>query len=540
MKTRIKTLHAVLLAVLSFAFVSCNMGRKQAAKEEQKQYKPEWESLMNYEVPEWYADAKLGFWVHWGVYSVPAFKGDHAAEWYGRWMYSHERQGDHCDNGYAAHLHHKKTYGDPSEFGYKDFIPMFKAERFNADEWADLCVKGGAKYFCMMAAHHDAFCLWDTKLTEWNSVNMGPKKDLVGEIKTAVKKRGLRFGVSNHTGWNYMFFMWNHIHGYDAKQPGLENLYGTPIISSNTLDTAHWYEGETRQSWFGRTRPFVKPSERDLNRWLERTEELAAMYQPDLYYFDWGFNIPEYESRRKEFGAFYYNEAVKNGQGVYGNPGVVLNYKNKAFPRGSAVLDYERGGDNKISPMVWQTDDCVYDGHNWGFAEGVPIKKTDVIVDELVDIVSKNGVLMLSFAPRADGSFPDDQKKLAYELGDWLKVCGEAIYATRPYKLLGEVSPKWGAKNEVGYKTYIGTSEDIRYTRSKDNKTLFATILDWPTAEKVCIKTLADLDAAKIQSVQMLGVDKPLEWKQTPAGLEISLPAKPDYGYAYPMRITMK
>ena len=529
---------AVLSSSLLFACLSCG-GAKQKTQEPEQTYKPEWESLQHYEAPEWYKDAKLGFWAIWGVYSVPAYMGDHAAEWYGRWMYSHERQGDHCTNGYATHLHHKKTYGDPAEFGYKDFIPMWKAEKFDANEWADVADRMGAKFLSLIGVFHDNFCLWDTKLSKWNSVGMGPKRDFVAEVKEAAYKKNLKFGVSNHSAWNYMFFMWNHIHGYDAKQPGLEDLYGTPVISSNKIDTARWYEGETRDSWFKRTRNFVKPSSRDLDRWLERTEELAAMYSPDLYYFDWGFNVPEFESRRKEFGAFYYNHAVKNGQGSYGKPGVVINYKNKSFATGSAVLDFERGGKNEISPLVWQTDDSVYDGHNWGYAEGVSVKSPDIIIDELLDIVSKNGVLMLAFAPKADGSIPQNQKELAYAIGDWLKICGEAIYATRPYKLLGEVSPKWGAKNEVGYKTYIGTSEDIRYTRSKDNKTLFATILDWPTAEKVCIKTLADLDAAKIQSVQMLGVDKPLEWKQTPAGLEISLPSKPDYGYAYPIKISM-
>ncbi len=149
----------------------------------QETYEPEWDSLKNYSTPEWYEDAKIGFWVHWGVYSVPAFKGDHAGEWYGRWMYCKRGQSSRDNQGLATHNHHKKTYGDPGKFGYKDFVPMFKAENFNADEWAELCVAGGAKFFTMMGTHHDTFCLWDTRLSKWNSVNMGPKRDLVGEME---------------------------------------------------------------------------------------------------------------------------------------------------------------------------------------------------------------------------------------------------------------------------------------------------------------------------------------------------------------------
>lgn len=347
-----------------------------------QEYKADWNSLKNYEVPEWYEDAKLGFWVHWGVYSVPAFKGDHASEWYGRWMYNHKGQSMRNDQGLATHLHHKEKYGDPSEFGYKDFIPMFKAEKFNGEQWADLFVEGGAKFFTMMAAHHDSFCLWDTKLSKWNSVNMGPHKDLVGEMALAARKKGLKFGVSNHTAWNPTFFQWNHINGYDAKNKEYEDLYGNPIIVKGA-DTMRVAKNETNNSWRSRSRKATIPSERDLNRWLARTKELVDMYQPDLYYFDWGMNSKIFESRRKEFGAHFYNKSIDFKKGVFGKPNVVLNYKGwPTFAEGSAVRDYERGGVDKIAKMAWQTDDCVYDDHNWGFVAGTPIKPTNTIVDQ--------------------------------------------------------------------------------------------------------------------------------------------------------------
>ena len=510
-----------------------------SAQSNSETYKPEWKSLQNNEAPEWYEDAKLGFWVHWGVYSVPAFKGNHAAEWYGRWMYSQKDQSSRNNQGLATHLHHNETYGPPETFGYKDFIPMFKAENFNADEWADLCVQGGAKFFTMMGAHHDSFCLWDTKLSKWNSVNMGPKRDLVGEIEKAVRKRGLKFGVSNHTAWNYAFFQWNHINRYDATNPEYQDLYGNPIVQKSA-DTVRIYNGEERKTWIPRSRGLVKPSERDMNRWLARTKELADMYKPDLYYFDWGFKLPIWESRRKEFGAHYYNSAVKNGKGTFGNPNVVLNYKSKFYAEGSAVRDYERGGMKTIGKMVWQTDDCVYDDHNWGFVEGTPIKPTNMIVDQLMDIISKRGVLMLSFAPRPDGTFPEEQKTMMFELGAWLKICGEAVYKTRPYEVFGDVGDKWGETNETGHKMYTATTKDVRFTRNKKNTVLYITSLKWPENGKLLIQSLSKLDLKTLKSIKLIGGKGRVKIKQSEYGLEISLPKKPNYKYAYPIRLEFK
>ncbi|MDZ8117619.1 alpha-L-fucosidase [Pontiella sp. NLcol2] len=509
-----------------------------------KEYEPTWESLVNYEAPEWYEDAKLGFWVHWGVYSVPAFMGDHAGEWYGRWMYVREGQSTRHDQGLATARHHRETYGDPGTFGYKDFIPMFKAEHFDADEWADLCVMGGAKFFTMMGAHHDCFCLWDTKLSKWNSVNMGPKRDLVGEVEKAVRKKGLKFGVSNHTAFNVQFFQWNHINGYDAKDPANRDLYGDPIMLEEGLENARvkpeeQTENKGRWAWFARTRDKIRPSPRDVQRWIDRTKELADLYHPDLYYFDWGHRLDEYEPGRREFGAHYYNQAVAWGKGEYGAPGVVLNYKSRWYKPGSAVRDYERGGMDKIGDMVWQTDDCVYDDHNWSYVPGVAIKPTNTIVDQLMDIISKRGVLMLSFAPKADGTFPEDQKKMMRELGGWLKINGEAVYATRPYEVYGEVGNQWFEKDEHGRKKMIATEDDIRFTRNKNNTVLYATLLKWP-GNKARIKTLAGVDLSGVKSVTLLGTKGELDWTASDNGMIITLKKQPDYGFAYPIRIAFR
>ncbi|WP_282036488.1 alpha-L-fucosidase [Saccharicrinis aurantiacus] len=523
------------LSVLSIALVVNLISVKAQTK-----YSADWESLQNYQAPEWYEDAKIGFWVHWGVYSVPAFKGGHAAEWYGRWMYCQKGQSSRNNQGLATHLHHNEVYGPPEEFGYKDFIPMFKAENFNANEWADLCVKGGAKFFTMMGAHHDAFCLWDTKLSKWNSVNMGPKRDLVGEMAEAARSKGLKFGVSNHTAWNYCFFEWNHINRYDAVNPAYEDLYGNPIVQASA-DTIRMYDGETRKTWIPRSRGAVKPSERDMNRWLDRTKELADMYKPDLYYFDWGFNPKEWESRKQQFGAYYYNNAIEAGKGTMGNPNVVINYKGwPTWRQGAAVRDFERGGMNDIADMVWQTDDCVYDDHNWGYVEGTPIKPTNMIVDQLMDIISKRGVLMLSFAPKPDGTFPEEQKTMMYELGDWLNICGEAVYSTRPYEIFGEVGELWGQKNETGHKMYTATNQDIRFTRNKENTILYATILKWPSDGKFMITSMSETDLSSLKSMRMIGAKGKIKFEQSNEGLLLNLPKQPNYKYAYPIKMEFK
>ncbi len=497
--------------VIAVFLLSTLVGNSQNKVKNDKVYESSYESLKNYSAPDWYEDAKIGFWVHWGVYSVPAFAGDHAAEWYGRWMYATETNGE--KRGFATNKHHVATYGDPSVFGYKDFIPMFKAEKFDANQWADLCVKGGAKFFCMMGAHHDNFPLWATKLSRFNAAQMGPKRDLVGEMEKAVRAKGLKFGVSNHSGWNPKFFEYNFLNNYDAKDTTYQDLYGNPTIKGKK----------------------VSQSERDLNRWLARSKELSDMYKPDLYYFDWDINGGQFESRRIEFAAHYYNKAIESGKGSFGSPGVVMNYKQKAFPLGSAVLDHERGSEKSIPEMVWQTCDCVYDGDNWSYVKETPIKSPNRVIDELVDIVSKRGVLMLSFAPRPDGTFPDEQQQLMFAMGKWLKTNGEAIYSTRPWTVFGE-GPSLEKKG-----TY--TSKDIRFTRNKAKTTLYAVLLEWADSGDIVIKSINSKITSKkdIKSISILGSKEKLTWELDENGLTIKQPKmKTTNEYAYPVKIEFK
>jgi alpha-L-fucosidase len=498
-----------------FASVIILLAHSYAAKSQDTKsvYDTSARSLSHYQAPEWYEDAKIGYWVHWGIYSVPAYSGDHAAEWYGRWMYSKDGQSEQ-NRGYATHKHHIATYGDPSKFGYKDFIPMFKAEKFDAAKWADIFYKGGAKFFTMMGVHHDNFAMWDTKLTKWNAMNMGPHRDLVGEIATAMRAKGLKFGVSNHSGWNYEFFKYNYINHYDAIYSANQDLYGNPIIDGMN----------------------AKPSERDLKRWIDRTIELSDKYKPDLYYFDWDINNPALKTRRMEFAAHYYNKGIEWNRGTFGKPGVVINYKDKAYKTGSAVLDKERETKMAIADMVWQTDDCVYAGENWGYVAGAPIKSPNTIIDELVDIVSKRGVLMLSFAPRPDGTIPEEQVKLATQIGNWLKVCGEAIYSTRPWSIFGE------GPTSKGIKSNVFTADDIRFTRNKAKTIVYAIVMDWPQHYLILESlTTAKVNKEDIKSVSLVGTGQQLKWTLNEKGLTIQMPGDmPSYGYAYPVKIMFK
>ncbi len=488
---------------------------------EGERYSADWESLANYEVPEWYQDAKFGIWPHWGVYSVPAFRGDHAAEWYGRWIHCVEKGKTRLDKkgrvlsdffearGMKAAKLHRERYGDPTEFGYHDLVDLWKAEKWDADAWAELAVDAGAKFFCMMGMHHDGFGLYDSDLTRWDSVDKGPKRDFVGEMRRAVRKRGLNFGVSNHFAWNYEFFGFYHRNGFDKGQEELNDFYSRGVV-----DDAY------------------------LERWWKRTTELVDKSDCDLYYFDWGWNKPEWREKNyhARFAAYLYNKGIETGKGTLGSPGMVLCTKRKDVPEHCGVRDLERRQMTDIQPNVWQTDTSI-SIYSWGYSTEDEYRSADQLIDSLIDIVSKNGVMMLNFGPRADGTVPPEYKQPLLDMGAWLKICGESIYATRPYEIFGEGPELVGQRQHHDHHT-VYTGEHIRYVRSKDSMTLYATALDWP-GKTMTLKALPASDTDRIQSVQLLGVDKNLSWRKTPKGVEIDLPSQPAYGMAYPVRLRL-
>jgi len=458
-------------------------------------FRASWESLQAYQVPEWYKDAKFGIFIHWGVYSVPAFDN----EWYPRNMYL-------PDN--PVFKHHVATYGPQSQFGYKDFISKFRADKFDARHWAELFRKAGAKYVVPVAEHHDGFPMYECSLTEWSAAKMGPKRDVVGELAAAIRQEGLHFGASTHRAEHWWFFNGGMTFDSDVKDPRFAGLYGPAQPDKTQPDQAY------------------------LDDWLARTAELVEKYQPEVLWFDWWIEQPVFQPYLQRFAAYYYN------RGAQWKRGVAINYKLKTFPERAAVLDIERGQLDTLRPLFWQTDTSISE-KSWGYIADDMFRTPDSLVDELVDIVSKNGCLLLNVGPRPDGTIPAEVEKILLELGQWLATNGEAIYGTRPWKVYGEgpTSVVGGSFKDTVSKPF--TAQDIRFTAKGD--TLYAIALAWPENGRLTIKSLAagsSLTKHEIKKVELLGSQAKLKWTRNAAGLTIELPAQKPCNHAFALRIS--
>ncbi len=457
-------------------------------------YEPNWDSLKQYAVPEWYLDAKFGIFIHWGVYSVPAFGN----EWYPREMY---RQGS------PSFKHHVETYGPQSKFGYKDFIPEFKAEKFDPAAWAALFKKAGAKYVVPVAEHHDGFAMYDCGLCDYNAVKMGPKRDIVGELAAAVRKEGLILGVSSHRAEHWWFYNGGKEFDSDVRTGTWDALYG-PAQSDK-----------------------VQPDAAFLDNWYARTCELVDKYHPQLVWFDWWIEQPAFAPYLQKFAAHYYN------RGLEWNEGVAINYKNKSFAPEAAVLDIERGKLGEIRPLFWQTDTSV-SIKSWGYIEHDMFRSPRSLIHELADIVSKNGCLLLNIGPKSDGTIPQQAQDILIAIGAWLDINGEAIYGTRPWTKYGEgpTEAKAGSFSDHAEKKF--TSEDFRFTTKGD--TLYAICMGWPE-KRFTIASLGR-DAApglKIKEVTMLGVREPLKWSVKKKGLVVAVPATPPCQHAFTLSVAL-
>ncbi len=504
-----------VLALISGAFLlgACK-GSTQKKEEVKKVYEPNWASIKkNYKDPEWFNKQKFGIFIHWGAYAVPAY----GSEWYPRHMYM-----DTANFSAQLHpgkkgptkefVHHQKTYGDQKDFGYKDFIPMFKAEKFNAAEWISIFKEAGAKYVVPVADHHDGFAMYDSKTTRWNSVKMGPKRDVLGELIQEGRAKGLIMGASSHFAFNWSFY--NKKDHFDTTNPEYADLY-----SSKGKDLKE------------------APSEAFKARWWARTKDLIDNYQPDILWFDFMLDTPDFKEYRPKLAAYYYNKGIEWGKEV------VLqdkNFDHDAFPEGTVVYDLERGKLPGIRKLPWQTDTSI--GKNsWCHVSNWESKTTNQLVDDLVDIVSKNGNLLLNVGPKADGTIPEDQKKILLEMGTWFKANGEAIYDTHYWKTFGEgpTEVNKGHHSEGNNKGFTG--QDIRFTQ-KGNK-LYAILMEWPETNAVTIHSLAtNNELAKglhIKAVKMLATDTNVEWKQTKEGLEVALPKEKVGDYAFTLEITL-
>jgi len=487
-------------------------------------YKPYWNSLGTHITPKWFQDAKFGIYTHWGICSVPACGPN--GTWYPYNMYR---------EGTRQYKYHVKTYGHPSKFGYKDFIPMFKAEKFNPDEWAELFKKAGAQFAGPVGEHHDGFSMWDSQVNEWNAAKMGPKRDVVGELEKAVRKQGMKFVVALHHAENWWFFPhWKK--EYDTADPRYTGLYGPPHNlewAQNMPKLSKGFGGDIGWPLLLDEWPLQdKPSKEFLDKWLAKSREVIDKYQPDILWFDFGLRYIQ-EHYKRELLAYYYSKAEEWSKEV------VVTYKGQDLAPGSGVLDLERSRFSQLTYHVWLTDTTVDDGYGWCYLRDAKYKTAATLVHYLIDIVSKNGSLLLNVGPKPNGEIPEEAKEVLLEMGRWLEVNGEAIYGTTPWMVYGEGPTKMtksGEFNEDEMARY--TAEDIRFTVKDD--VLYAICLDWPD-NGVTIKSMPEkLYSSEIKSVKMLGSDELLLWKMTKKGLEIKTPARRPCDYAYVFKIDRK
>ena len=465
-------------------------------------FKAEWESLKAYQVPAWYEDGKFGIFIHWGVYSVPAFGN----EWYPRNMY---RQGT------PEFQHHVATYGPHAQFGYKDFIPQLTAANFDANSWAELFAKSGAKFVVPVAEHHDGFAMYDTALSEWNAMQMGPKRDILGELAAATRKHDMVFGLSSHRAEHWWFFNAGTQFDSDVRDPRNLGLYGPAQTEPSDLQSLNSAE---------------RPDQAFLDDWLARTCELIDKYQPQLIWFDWWIQHEAFEPSLCRFAAYYYNRGAEWGRGV------AVNHKYKAFPEGAAVFDIERGQVSDIYPHFWQNDTSVAK-NSWGYSKNQDYKTVDSLVDDLVDVVSKNGALLLNVGPRPDGTIPEEEQQMLLEIGEWLALNGEAIYGTRPWKVFGEGPTQVSEGAFTDTKRAPFTGQDIRFTAKGAD--FYASLLAWP-GEQVTIHSLAasaGLWDRTIDAVHLLGHSEALDWSLGEDGLTVDLPATAPCQHAFVLKI---
>jgi alpha-L-fucosidase len=462
-------------------------------------FHPTWESLGDFQTPLWYRDAKLGLFIHWGPYCVPAF----GSEWYPRNMYR---------TGSPEFAHHLEKYGPHARFGYKDFIPQFRAEHFDPQQWARLFRESGARYVISVAEHHDGFAMYDSDYTEWSAVQRGPRRDILGELAVALKDEGLVLGASSHRAEHWWYFDPGLVIDSDVRGARHSSLYG-PAVNKRVAES--------------QSEP---PDEQFLQDWLLRSCEIVDKYQPQVMYFDWWICQPVFQPYLQKFAAYYYNRGAEWGQQV------AINFKQwegESFPEGTGILDIERGMASQIRPDFWQTCTSV-SKTSWGYVSNHQYKDIDHIIDDLVDVVSKNGTLLLNVGPRADGTFPEPEAKMLRTLGAWLKVHGEAIYGTRPWIRFGEgpTQSAGGSFSDTSRQPF--TSGDIRFTTRED--ALYAIALAWPKDDTLRVKSLRPY-ANQITKVHLLGHAPELSWSVVDDAVVVQLPSLRPSEYALALKI---
>ncbi|TWI85605.1 alpha-L-fucosidase [Lacibacter cauensis] len=437
-------------------------------------YKPSWQSIKdNYKVPDWFLNGKFGIFIHYGVYTVAA----HASEWYPRHMYSND----------GVRKWHEAKFGPVHQFGYKDLIPLFKMEQFKAEEWAALFKAAGARYVIPTAEHHDGFAMYESALTKWDAKDMGPRIDFIGELGKAVRKEGLKFGVSNHRmeHWDFMYPQLKI--KTDLFDPAYSDFYGPPQVPPQRTEKKPGEEVIEDQQKAYQSVPF-------LEEWLMRCQELVDKYQPDMFWFDNGVNSRMLDSVKLRFAAYYYNRAAQ-----WKKP-VSISTKSDAYLEGS-IKDFERQGraPKELTNYVWQVDDPI--GEKFGYVEGMKLTNAATIIRRLIENVARNGNYMLNISPRADGTIPQEQKDILLGVGKWLQQNGEGIYDTRAWHFAG--------------------AGQVRFTRK--GNTLYALLLQWPSST-INIEWPQPEKWGAVKKVTLLGAAEKINFTQTEKGITIQQP----------------
>jgi len=455
-------------------------------------YKDNWQSLSNHKTPDWYYKGKFGIFIHWGIYSVPGY----GSEWYSRSMY---------DKNVREFEYHRKTYGDQKTFGYKDFIPMFTGSDFDAERWVKIFKDAGAKFVMPVCEHHDGFAMYDTEFNRWNAAKMGPCRNVIGEIKAACENEGLEFCGSTHRAEHYFFMNPGREFDSDVNDENYADFYGPAVYNDaycpknfgkSTEDT--YAEGATKE-W--------------LDDWMVRTCELIDRYQPSSLYFDWWIHNHSFKPYLKKIAAYYYNRAEEWGKEV------TINYKHQAFAPTVATFDVERGALTGISPVPWQTDTAI-GKCSWGYRKDNEYKSSRQIICDMIDIVSKNGMLLLNIGPKPDGTFTDEETAVLREIGEWMKLNGEGIYDTVFWKQFGEgkVNNKEGFFQDGDEKNY--TAKDFRFTYKNSYVYAFQMRPDGKDVKIKAFKKTVPHDCI-VKNVTLLSTGEQMEFERNDSEMVI-------------------
>ncbi len=505
-------------------------------------FQPSWNSLAGgYATPDWFRDAKFGIWAHWTAQCVPE-QGD----WYGRQMY---------EQGNPFYDYHVKTYGHPSKFGFMEIDNLWKAERWNPEALMDLYKAAGARYFVSLANHHDNLDTYDSAHHAWNTLRVGPGKDIVGTWARLARAAGLHFGVSNHSG--HAWHWWQTAYGYDAVGPLAGTRYDAWRLTKadgagkwwEGLDPQELYTGpnmvipdgisdiKAMNAWHdahdGQWLETPPPNNPEFVRtWLLRCQDLIDKYKPDLIYFD-DTGLPLGQAGL-EAAAYYYNASRGWHDGAL--QAVITGKKLTALQRRGIVEDIERGFSDSLRPDPWQTCTCI---GNWHYSRAIfenhGYKSARTVIQRLADVVSKNGNLLLSIPLRGDGTIDTDELQILRDLAGWTSVGGEAIFGSRPWRVYGE-GPTRPAEGTFGEdKASAFTPRDIRFTTR--GEALYAIVMDWPAAPTVTIQSLATGAPGAVERVELVGASGPLPFTRDAEGLKITLPTARPVAFAPVLRI---